>query len=544
MFFNRSDNLLLPKTPSKKRHRKMFQDLCNQENVSPNILAHAHEDDPPPVKRVTRNSKRNNPSQTFKEPVKTRTTRSRAKKSEPKSEQSKVTFVDNSETKITINSNELSTEKKRSISKSNNLKRTSSTSPLSTKPIKKKSKSNDGISVSEDNLSDKQTSTPLSSEAPESLSLSLIVDEMTSNSEELINAAEKDETILFDLEGPEKRNDERMDVDIREESEPAKLVDIGDDNKAVKHSEVVLVLNTPPVALPAPTKVQIKPETSILVNINDTPDKIARKYSTESSVICKTPVSEVEQVVVNETPANEVVNKVPVDETVNEVPANEVVNEVPANEVVNEPPANKVVNEAPANEVVNEVAMTPAKKTNKVANDVKDEQLETRTEITPVEVQPLRRSKRLTKQIVVEPVSNGLSEPELPKPMDESKHNKEEESSDSQDELSSKRVVSMTPESKPLRRSTRVSRRISKVSTGFVRRTSRRSSRRSSCFKKPQPAKRIGVNLVDVDRNRVTKSPLVGSNEVSSGAESTESEDEHSKTSGSVVRSNTTPRQQ
>ena len=548
MIFHRSDNLLLPKTPSKTRHRKIVQDLCNQENNDPNIVAQMPEDKPPQVKRTTRSSKRNDVSQVCEEPMKTRTTRSRAKKVEPKSEQSKVTFVENSKIKQVAGTIELLSEKKKSIPSGKTLKRTSSTSPLSTKPIKKKSKSSDESCVIEDNLSDKQTSTPVGTKAPEALSLSLITAEpelmsKPSVSDELVNNAEKDKTVLLDLETSEKGNGEEMDIEISKANEPEKLVDIGDYNETIKRPAVVSVCNTPPPSPAVLTNVEIKPETSILVNINDTPDKITK--ITESSVICKTPVPEIALAVVNKTPPGGVAIEAPANEIINDAPCNEIAYETLTREIVDENPANEIVNGSRADEAVNNVTMTC---TDEVVNDAKDEQLSTATESTPVEVQLPRRSERLSKQVVaIVTASKGLPKQELPAQMDEQKPDEEERSSDSQDELSSKQRVSITPEPKPLRRSTRVSRRISKVSTGYVRRSSRLSTRRSSCFKRPQPLKQVEVNLIDVGLDRATKSPLVGGKSISSagGADSsTESEDEHSKTSGSTVGSTiTTPRQ-
>ena len=546
MVFHRSDNLLLPKTPSKKRHRKIVQDLCNQENDDPNNVAQMPEDKPPQVKRTTRNSKRNDVSQVCEEPMKTRTTRSRAKKVEPKSEQSRVTFVENSKIKQVPGTVELLSEKKKSIPSGKTLKRTSSTSPLSTKPIKKKSKSSDESCVIEDDLSDEQTSTPVGTKAPEALSLSLITAEpelmsKPNVSNELVNNAEKDKTVLLDLERSEKGNDEEMDIEISKANEPEKLVDIGDYNETIERPAVVSVCNTPPPAPAVLTNVEIKPETSILVNINDPPDKITK--ITESSVICETPVPEIAQAVVNETPPGGVAIEAPANETINEAPASEITCETLTREIVNKNPGNKIVNESRANKAVNNVTTTY---TDEVVNDAKDEQLSTATESTPVEVQPLRRSERLSRQVVVNlTASKGLPKQELPAQMDERKPDEEERSSDSQDELSSKQRVSITPEPKPLRRSTRVSRRISKISTGYVRRSSRLSTRRSSCFKRPQPLKQVEVNLTDVGLDRATKSPLVGGKSSPGGGDSsTESEDEHSKTTGSTVGSTiTTPRQ-
>ena len=133
-----------------------MQDLSNQENSNPNILPEVPEEEPPPVKRTTRSSRRNNPPQIREEPIKTRNTRGRQKKSEPKADQTKVTFVDESKTVATV----VKTPEKSSInspSTTKTLKRTSSTSPVSIKPVKKKSKSSDESLVDKDDLPVEQT---------------------------------------------------------------------------------------------------------------------------------------------------------------------------------------------------------------------------------------------------------------------------------------------------------------------------------------------------------------------------------------------------
>ncbi len=282
-----------------------MQDLSNQENSNPNILPEVPEEEPPPVKRTTRSSRRNNPPQIREEPIKTRNTRGRQKKSEPKADQTKVTFVDESKTVATV----VKTPEKSSInspSTTKTLKRTSSTSPVSIKPVKKKSKSSDESLVDKDDLPVEQTSTPVSKEPPQALLLSAIVvePEVKPNTNILVSTVdENDETklLIAKRESLEKVKVVEMDIEINRGNEPKTdmLVEIDNDNNAVEQDQVVLVLDTPP-SDKLHSEVHIEPEISILVSLDD--EKIINEAVPESPVIDDIPGQIVNETVVNETP--------------------------------------------------------------------------------------------------------------------------------------------------------------------------------------------------------------------------------------------------
>ena len=512
----RSDNLLLPKTPSKKRHRKVVQDLSNQENSNPNILPEVPEEEPPPVKRTTRSSRRNNPPQIREEPIKTRNTRGRQKKSEPKADQTKVTFVDESKTVATV----VKTPEKSSInspSTTKTLKRTSSTSPVSIKPVKKKSKSSDESLVDKDDLPVEQTSTPVSKEPPQALLLSAIVvePEVKPNTNILVNTVdENDETklLIAKRESLEKVKVVEMDIEINRGNEPKTdmLVEIDNDNNAVEQDHVVLVLDTPP-SDKLHSEVHIGPEISILISLDD--EKIINEAVPESPVIDDIPGQIVNETVVNETP----------DKMTNNVV------EVSMSSDIN---SHKADSEHVMDEQFSMNTESTAQPIDRQTTDKCTEEDE-----QAIEIQPLRRSKRLSKQNANELVSELLPEQTKERLPEEVK----EPSSESEEEP----PVEATPESKPVRRSTRISKRVSLVSTGYNRRSSRRSSRCSSYFKKPLPLKQIEVQFNSVGINEVVKQESCGKVELgkavllNSEHSSTESEDDAPKMSNSVSQTKT-----
>jgi hypothetical protein len=483
---------LLPKTPSKKRHRKVIRDRSNQENIDPNISPKASAEESSPVKRTTRSSRRNNPAPSQDEPTKKRNSKGRAKKSE----QLKVAFV--SESKVVI--------EVKSPAKVCTLKRTSSTSPVSIKPVKKKSKSSDESSLlDEDSLLKKQTSTPVNAEPLQMLSLSSIVDHSNTkpDANELVNVVEKDETNLlksYELKAV------KMDIDIKEKNEPPTGILVEIENNNEEKGGVILVLDSPPPVIKIPL-VKVEPPTSILVNINETPpatnenvDKITNEAVAESAVINKIPGKIVNETIVKETP-DKITNKV-------------------------------VVNVFPA-------------------KNGWDEQLNSESVVQPIgrdlgsPVQQLRRSKRLSEQInaaelAAEPLLKQKKQVDKPISV-------EKPTSDSQDDAPAQIVILVTPESKPVRRSTR---RISKVSTGYKRRSSRRSSHQPGYFRKPVTLKKIEVHLNDVGINEVVIDEVVIKPEPSATPElhkavflgsehsSAESEDDAPKMFSSIPRSN------
>ena len=487
---------MLPKTPSKKRHRKVIRDRSNQENIDPNIPPKASAEESSPVKRTTRSSRRNNPAPSQDEPTKKRNSKGRAKKSE----QLKVAFV--SESKVVI--------EVKSPAKVCTLKRTSSTSPVSIKPVKKKSKSSDESSLlDEDSLLKKQTSTPVNAEPLQMLSLSSIVDHSDTkpDANELVNVVEKDETNLlksYELKAV------KMDIDIKEKNEPPTGILVEIENNNEEKGGVILVLDSPPPVIKIPL-VKVEPPTSILVNINETPpatnenvDKITNEAVAESAVINKIPGKIVNETIVKETP-DKITNKV-------------------------------VVNVFPA-------------------KNGWDEQLNSESVVQPIgrdlgsPVQQLRRSKRLSEQInAAELAAELAAEPLLKQKKQVDKPiSVEKPTSDSQDDAPAQIVILVTPESKPVRRSTR---RISKVSTGYKRRSSRRSSHQPGYFRKPVTLKKIEVHLNDVGINEVVIDEVVIKPEPSATPElhkavflgsehsSAESEDDAPKMFSSIPRSN------
>ncbi|CAB4026429.1 Hypothetical predicted protein [Paramuricea clavata] len=336
------------------------------------------------------------------------------------------------------------------------------------------------------------------------LSLSSIADDSDTKADanELVNVADKDETNLlksYELKAV------KMDVDIKGKNEPPTGILVEIDMKDEERGGVTFVPSPPPVI-----KIPVVPPTGILVNINDTlpaTNKIVDKITNEA--VAESPV-------INETPGK-IVNKTIVKETPDKITNNVVVNELNIN-------------------------MFPALMSESDNEHVKDEQLNSASVVqlgtdlgSPV--QQLRRSKRLSRQInadelVAEPLLKQKKQVDKPISV-------EKPTSDSQDEAPTQSVVLDTPESKPVRRS---SRRISVVSTGYKRQSSRRSSHQPGYFRKPVTMKQIEVHLHDVGINEVViKSEPSATPElhkaVCSGSEHSSAESEDDAVS-SIPRSN------
>ena len=479
--FGRSDNLLLPKTPSKKRHRKIVQDLHNQENCNPNIPPKMPAIKEPPVKRITRRSKRNHPSPVREEPItrKTRNTRSRTKKLEATVDHGKVSFVD--ESKVQVTSNKISPDKtSQNLSTTNTLKRTSSISPDSVKPVKKKSKSSDELTIDnsnsvidDDNLPEKQTSTPVCAEPPQVLSLSSIaIEPLVKSTGKLVNITTYGENNEAKLTEKESSDDVATDSKMNENSLPPTemLVEIGNHNNAAKQTEVIVVADSsPPSNAPPSATVPVEPETAILLKIDETVGKISNDTVAESPKIQK----QFSENVVSET--QDKIAKMVVDNDMSDETSNNIINVPTTNE------EDLIVN-----------------------TESRTEPMETMCQISSEnDTKTLRRIKRLSKQNTREPVVGLLPEQtkeELSTQLNEQTSTKEVEPiSDSQDEVPVETAVTVISESpKPVRRSTRLSKRVSKVSTGYSRRSSRRLSCRSGYFKKPLSLKQVEVQLDDV----------------------------------------------
>ena len=508
----RSDNLLLPKTPSKKRHHTALQKLINNENSNPNVLPQVDEDLPPPVKRTTRNSRRNNPKQEQNEPRTTRSTRGRLKKSQLEIEQNKVTFVDESNKELHVIEGQSSRESSKATK---TLKRTSSTSPLSSKPVKKKSRSSDELLDNEASLTEKQTSTPVSCEPPRTLSLSLIDVGLQEKSKthQLVNVAESVQHKLLNLEkehveikGKSENNAdtvEKMDTEFNEEYEPMTnvLSDNVDCSETKKQAEVITIPDTPPTDTAPLANPQVEPKTATLGNMNNIINTTQSEKVTNVDII-RSPVKPVSEPPLDKSPAM----------SLNKVEINTIIPKV-----VNEHISDELVAESQVNLGESEMAIE------KCIEEVEP--------VIPVEVQqPLRRSKRLSKKIELEPVPKTSpkreAQIEIPK-LTDATHSIDEPTI--QDSSPSKQIVPETPETKQLRRSTRLSKRISIVSTGYKKRTSRPSSH----FKKPAALKRVEVRLDDFGiEGAVAKlASTVSSNSEQS---STESDDDSSKSSKGV----------
>jgi phage gp46-like protein len=318
---------------------------------------------------------------------------------------------------------------------------------------------------------------------------------------------EKDETNLlksYELKAV------KMDIDIKEKNEPPTGILVEIENNNEEKGGVILVLDSPPPVIKIPL-VKVEPPTSILVNINETPPatneniaKITNEAVAESAVINKIPGKIVNKTIVKETP-DKITNKV-------------------------------VVNVFPA-------------------KNGWDEQLNSESVVQPIgrdlgsPVQQLRRSKRLSEQInAAELAAELAAEPLLKQKKQVDKPiSVEKPTSDSQDDAPAQIVILVTPESKPVRRSTR---RISKVSTGYKRRSSRRSSHQPGYFRKPVTLKKIEVHLNDVGINEVVIDEVVIKPEPSATPElhkavflgsehsSAESEDDAPKMFSSIPRSN------
>ena len=486
-----------------------MQDLHNQENYNPNIPPKMPEKELP-VKRATRRSKRNNPGPVTEEPItrKTRSTRSRAKKLAATVEHAKVTFVDESEVQAT--NNKISPDKtSKNLSNPKTLKRTSSISPDSVKPVKKKSKSSDELTIDNTNLviddedmSGKQTSTPVGTEPPQTLSLSsLVFEPQVKSTDKLVNISTDGENNQAKLAKKESLDN----VTTNSEPPAETLVEIGNDDNAVKQNEVILVAESPPLsnAPPSATDKLVKPEKSILVKFNETVSPISNGTVAESPKIQK------------EFSGN-IVNKAP-DEIAKMVVDNDMSDETLDNDINNIPTTDE-------NLILNTESTTePMGTTYQICSEN-----DTKT---------LRRSKRLSKQNTGEPVVELLPE-QIKEKLQLTQLNKQasrkeiEPMSDSQDEAPAETVISESP--KQIRRSTRLSKRVSKVSTGYSRRSSRRSSCRPGYFKKPLSLKQVEVQLDDVGPgiNEFVKPELSGEKELgkkmlsNSEHSSTESEDD------------------
>lgn len=161
----RSDNLLLPKTPSKKRLATTWQQRVeNNENGDPNIN---RVEEVPLLRRSTRISQQINTSSKADNPIKQRKTRAQKKKSSSSLlEQAKLA----STAKVILKDCQLP---------SNKLKRTLPTSPLANKPAKKKSKSSDESSVDEEDVNSNDLPPSkiinhISTRAPENLDSTIV----------------------------------------------------------------------------------------------------------------------------------------------------------------------------------------------------------------------------------------------------------------------------------------------------------------------------------------------------------------------------------
>ena len=439
-----------------------MQDLCNQENCSPNIQPQMLEKRPP-VKRTTRSSRRNNPVPTGEERVtrQTRSTRSQAKKLEASVDHSKVAFVDDKMVPDVEMTPDKSSESSASTTKT--LKRTSSISPDSVKPVKKKSKSSDElIIIDNDNLPEEQTSTPVSTHPPQAFlfSRSLNIDDENDEAKSEISVKGED--------------DVKIDAGMNRKNEPQTsiLVTIGDDNNAMNNTAKEHEAITPVASTLPPATVLTKPKT---LSLDKTVDKVTVVVA--ESPKSKVPEESVNEYVTNDTPGKIAEMVVDIDMSGGKI-TDKVNNSLPTEAELNR-------NTEPAAQLM--------------------EQQTTEQECTE---KPLRRSKRLSKQINFnEPDLEILpkqSNEELPVTVNEPASTDEVEStSDSQDEAPAQTVVLET--AKPVRRSTRLSRRISKVSTGYTRRSSRRSSRCSGYFKKPAALRQVEVQLDDVGINEFVR---------------------------------------
>lgn len=497
---------MLPKTPSKKRHRKFARGAIDKENTNP--VVYDAPDESLPVKRVTRSSTRRNNSETQIQelPVRTRNTGGRKKKSSEiaKSGQSTVTFVEDSNIQIADKVVELPPEKNRNetTSSSNTLKRVSSTSPDSIKPVKKKSKSSDEYLTDEEHLSDEKTSTPVSSQPPQTLekasvSVIAVTSEEQFNTKEVVSVPEENKTTQLTSEEEGLDQVESMDVGTSESNvhEPSTNILVEIDNSStcnrLEGASVVYLASQLAPRTPPPPKVCIKPEIGMLVDFDQTVDRSTNEAEATSPVTIK------------ETP---------------EKVGNEVVNELVQNSPVT-------------------VDSTPVRKEDlggNTENAIQENKL-----ISPVEVKTLRRSKRISKQISSVEICEALPRhiKEKPRSLSNDPRPVDEESSDSQEEA----AVFKPAKTKALRHSTRLSRRVSRVSTGlYNRRSSRRSGRSSANFKKPLPPKQIEVCIYDIGVQQIkADDKAVSSNSEQS---STESDNENLKVSDkSVFSSSATP---